>query len=288
LGFYRGAITGNFQDMTLAAVQQFQQSQGLLPDGIVGVRTQRAIIASLNNNNQPQLPTPQNPGRPDPFPNALNQGDAGNRVVELQRALQQLRYFNYRLTGIFGDETKDAVARFQQDYRLIPNGVADAQTIAAISQALDRIYSSCTPGRGDMCLGENSQRVTAVQKRLQEKGLLGGKPTGYFDPATSAAVAQFQRASGLNPTGFVDARTFQALGLTSSNAQNRYVVVVPLKDKDKDTLSRVRQLVPQAFQAESRLGVYVNAGSFRDRSDAEKLSRMLRSQGFDARVDYFN
>jgi hypothetical protein len=98
-------------------------------------------------------------------------------------------------------------------------------------------------------------------------------------------VAQFQRASGLNPTGFVDARTFQALGLTSSNAQNRYVVVVPLKDKD--TLSRVRQLVPQAFQAESRLGIYVNAGSFRDRSDAEKVSRMLRSQGFDARVEYF-
>ena len=180
--------------------------------------------------------------------------------------------------------TRDAVVRFQQDNQLIPNGVADTQTIAAISQALDKLYPGCTPARGDMCLGENSQRVTEVQKRLQQRGLFTGNTTGYYGQVTSAAVAQFQRSSGLNPTGFVDARTFQALGL-SSNSQNRYVVVVPLGDND--TLSKVRQLVPQAFQADSPLGAYVNAGNFRDRSDAEKLSRMLRSQGFDARVTYF-
>ncbi|MDJ0619197.1 MAG: peptidoglycan-binding protein [Calothrix sp. MO_192.B10] len=287
LGFYRGVITGNFQDTTVAAVKEFQQSRGLVPDGIVGSRTQREITISLNDINiqpQPQLPSPQNPGRVDPFPNALNQGDVGSRVVELQRALRELRYLTVNPTGVFGNLTRDAIARFQQDNGLIANGIADSQTIAAMSQALDRLFSTCTPARGDMCVGENSQRVTAVQKRLQERGLFPGNPTGYYDQVTSAAVAQFQRSSGLNPTGFVDTRTFQALGL-GNNSQNRYVVVVPLRDDD--TLDKVRQLVPQAFKAESPLGAYVNAGNFRDRSDAEKRTRMLRSQGIDARVTYF-
>ncbi len=283
LGFYRGVITGNFQEMTVVAVKEFQQARGLVPDGVVGNRTQREITISLNDT-QPQPPSPQNPGRVDPFPNALNQGDVGSRVVELQRALRELRYLTVNPTGVFGNLTKDAVARFQQDNGLIGNGIADNQTIAAMSQALDRLFSTCTPARGDMCLGENSQRVTAVQKRLQERGLFPGNPTGYYDQVTSTAVTQFQRSSGLNPTGFVDSRTFQALGL-GNNSQNRYVVVVPLRDDD--TLDKVRQLVPQAFRAESPLGAYVNAGNFRDRSDAEKRTQMLRSQGIDARVTYF-
>ncbi|NRB09553.1 MAG: peptidoglycan-binding protein [Richelia sp.] len=285
LGFYRSSITGTFQYKTFTAVQQFQQSRRLRMDGIVGRRTQREIQRAMNENaSQTPLPMPENSGTRDPFPNALNQGDAGSRVSELQRALQRLRYFNHRITGIFGNRTRDAVLRFQQDNKLIPNGIANSQTIAAISQALDRLFSSCTPKKGDICLGENSQRVTAVQKQLQERGFLGGNPTGYFDRATSTAVDQFQRTVGITPTGFVDTRTFQALAI-NNNSRSSYVVVVPLRDDE--TLTKVRQLLPQAFQAESRLGTYVNAGNFSVRSDAEKVTRMLRSEGFDARVEFF-
>ncbi|NEO74672.1 peptidoglycan-binding protein, partial [Moorena sp. SIO3H5] len=297
LGFYPGVITGNFQNATTAAVIEFQQSQGLVADGIVGRRTQTAIQRQIsigvnpNPNIPPVLPTPGNieNGRTDNFSNTLpktrNPGDVGTRVVELQRALRELRYFDGNSTGVFGNTTRDAVARFQRDNQLIANGVADAPTIAAISRALDQLYPGCIPGRGDICFGENSQRVTQVQQSLQQRGLFTSDTTGYYGQITSAAVAQFQRSSGLNPTGFVDPPTFQALGL-SSNSQNRYMVVVPLGDNN-DILYRIRQLAPQAFQDDSPLGAYVNAGSFRDRSDAEELSKMLRSRGFDARVSYF-
>lgn len=293
LGFYRGVITGNFQNATAAAVIEFQESQGLVADGIVGRRTQGAIQRQINidsnpnPNIRPVLPPPGNIVNPrtDTVPNTLNPGDVGTRVVELQRALRELRYFDGNSTGVFGNKTKDAVARFQQDNQLLPNGIADAPTIAAISRALDKLFPGCIPARGDICFGENSQRVTRVQQSLQKRGLFTGDATGYYGSITSAAVAQFQRSSGLNPTGFVDPPTFQALGL-SGNSQNRYVVVVPLGDNN-NTLYQIRQLVPQAFQDDSPLGPYVNAGSFRDRSDAEELSKMLRSRGFDARVSYF-
>jgi hypothetical protein len=92
----------------------------------------------------------------------------------------------------------------------------------------------------------------------------------------------------------VNYQTWQALGISnnpdnstgsSPNQENRFVVVVPISRND--TLNQVRQYIPEAFQAESRLGPFVNAGQFRERSQAEDLSKWLRSRGLDARVDYF-
>jgi hypothetical protein len=64
-----------------------------------------------------------------------------------------------------------------------------------------------------------------------------------------------------------------------------YVVAVP--GREDVTLEAVRQCVPDAFLTKSRLGSYIRAGAFPHRSDAEKLSRHLRSLKLDARVMYF-
>ncbi|MFH7024512.1 MAG: peptidoglycan-binding protein [Heteroscytonema crispum UTEX LB 1556] len=287
LRFFNGPITGYFGSETQQAVARFQQSSGIRADGIVGSRTRQAILVSLN-----QRPDGVG-GEGDSLPNALNVGDAGTQVTQLQTALQQLRYINFNPTGYFGPTTRDAVARFQRDYGLVPNGIADSRTLATITRALASVNPGCVANRGDICLGENSQRVVAVQQRLRDWGFLNDNINGLYGPATKDAVAQFQRYYGLNPTGFVDFQTWQALrlgntgGPTAGNPtpQNRYVVVVPIYNQD--TLNIVRQYVRNAFPAQSRLGDYVNAGAFSDRADAEKLSKQLRDRGLDARVDYF-
>ncbi len=66
---------------------------------------------------------------------------------------------------------------------------------------------------------------------------------------------------------------------------NRYIVVVPFNNND--ILNRVRVYVPNAFSEQSSLGNYVNAGAYGDRESAERVSKMLRSNGLDARVQYF-
>ena len=145
----------------------------------------------------------------------------------------------------------------------------------------------------DICLGERSQRVAAVQQRLQQWGFFKGDVSGYYGAATRDAVFQFQRSYNIYPTGLVNYQTWQALGISNPDnsiggnptPKNTYVVVVPIYHND--TLYQVQQYIPEAFAAKSRLGAYVNAGQFRDRSDAEKLSKTLRSRGLDARVEYF-
>lgn len=286
LNFFNGPITGNFGRETQQAVIRFQQFYGIRADGVVGEATRDTIRITLNPVEPPD-------GIGGDLPNALNFGDRGVEVTRLQQALQQLRYFNTNPTGYFGSTTRDAVARFQQDYGLAANGIADSRTLGAIADALRGQNPGCNTATGDICQGERSQRVVTVQQRLQDWGFFNGNINGYFDPATRDAVAQFQQSSGINPTGFVNFETWQALRLGNQgnpnaenpNTKNRYVVVVPMRNND--VLSRVRQYVPEAFWAESRRGVYINAGQFRDRSDAEQVSKLLRSRGLDARVEYF-
>ena len=311
IGFFHGPITGRFGSETQQAVVRFQQSCGLRSVGIVGPQTTEAIRVSLN---QVQTPVSFDGDRQPPegiggdsLPNGINIGAAGSEVTELQQSLRQLGYLNHNPTGYYGPTTRDAVVRFQQANRITPNGVADSQTLAAITSALGSQNprpiqnSDCSTGNSEICLGERSQRVATLQQRLQEWGFFKGNVNGYYGPVTRDAVAQFQRSSGIYPTGFVNYQTWQALRISNtdnsnnstnssnfrggrSTPKNSYVVVVPVHNND--TLSQVRQYIPEAFTAQSRLGPYVNAGQFSDRSDAEKLSQALRSRGLDARVEY--
>jgi hypothetical protein len=78
--------------------------------------------------------------------------------------------------------------------------------------------------------------------------------------------------------------------LLPQNSQNpnfRYVAAVPAKSNNQFLLSRVRQIVPNAFFANSGRGAYIHAGAYQSRDAAESVSRYLRSQGVDSRVLYF-
>lgn len=65
-GYDPGPIDGNFGPHTQAAVQAFQKSKGLVPDGIVGALTWAALRGRMQAEVQP-LPTSAAP-KPEPKP----------------------------------------------------------------------------------------------------------------------------------------------------------------------------------------------------------------------------
>jgi peptidoglycan hydrolase-like protein with peptidoglycan-binding domain len=62
------------------------------------------------------------------------------------------------------------------------------------------------------------ERISAIQQALAKDGSFTGAPTGKWDDSTVAATKRFQEAHGLNPTGKLDAKTLQQLGLGSTTA----------------------------------------------------------------------
>jgi peptidoglycan hydrolase-like protein with peptidoglycan-binding domain len=62
--------------------------------------------------------------------------------------------------------------------------------------------------------GDRGDRVTMLQKRLADFGLLGfDRVTGRYDNTTAQAVMAFQRSRRLSPTGIADLSTQRAMGL---------------------------------------------------------------------------
>ena len=61
-------------------------------------------------------------------------------------------------------------------------------------------------------------RISEIQQALAKDGSFTGKPNGRWDDSTMEATRKFQEAHGLNPTGKLDAKTLQQLGLGSQTA----------------------------------------------------------------------
>lgn len=61
-----------------------------------------------------------------------------------------------------------------------------------------------------------SDRISEIQQALAKNGSYTGTPNGKWDTPTEDALRKFQESHGLNPTGKLDARSLQQLGLGSS------------------------------------------------------------------------
>lgn len=78
--------------------------------------------------------------------------------------------------------------------------------------------SKRVPRRQKGQMTPTSDRISEIQQALAKDGSYSGTPNGKWDDGTVDAVKRFQEAHGLNPTGKLDAKTLQQLGLGSSTA----------------------------------------------------------------------
>lgn len=73
----------------------------------------------------------------------LTVGSRGDQVVQLQKDLKTLGYFNYgSITGYYGSITQDSVIKFQRANNLYVDGIAGERTISKVKQLTDSISSS--------------------------------------------------------------------------------------------------------------------------------------------------
>ena len=75
------------------------------------------------------------------------------------------------------------------------------------------ICNFCTLRSYAINLGENGERIAALQKHLKEKGYYDGKINGLFDFSTRRAVKKFQNDSGLTDANISDSELISSLGI---------------------------------------------------------------------------
>ncbi len=67
-------------------------------------------------------------------------------------------------------------------------------------------------------------------------------------------------------------------------ADRRYRVV--LSGEDERVLAEIQACIPDAFATSAQFGPYIQIASFSSRADAETIRRILRKEGYRARVIY--
>src|SRR2546423_1923949 len=79
--------------------------------------------------------------------------------------------------------------------------------------APDSVYYYDGPIYSSSSAEDPAQTVANVQSALQEQGYYQGDIDGVLGPQTRAALAEYQSAQGLEPTGAVDEPTLETLGM---------------------------------------------------------------------------
>ncbi|WP_285114167.1 peptidoglycan-binding protein [Leifsonia sp. fls2-241-R2A-40a] len=140
-----------------------------------------------------------NPGQP-----TVQQGDSGEAVRRVQRALRRTPNPSIVVDGIFGPATHAAVVEFQQGSGLVPDGIVGPLTWAAL------------PDGGPMPVlseGSTGPVVSSLQTILTNGADQWGGVTpqgidGIFGPHTRAAVEAFQGWGGVTVDGIVGDQTW--------------------------------------------------------------------------------
>lgn len=151
----------------------------------------------------------------------LKKGSRGDAVKSLQQKLITLGYLSGTADGIFGSDTRDAVKAFQRNEGIDDDGVAGAETLAALSSVT---VVPSNPGQSETSApitgsllkkGSRGDAVKALQEKLIALGYLSGTADGYYGTDTVNAVKAFQRANSLTVDGVAGTLTLAKLNSAS-------------------------------------------------------------------------
>ena len=99
----------------------------------------------------------------------LRKGSTGKHVEDLQKSLLKLGYDvgSYGADGDFGDDTYDAVVKFQEDHNLLKDGEVGPNTYEAITNALLKLTAAKPDGDQTVVIGTPEPAKTEERTYLQ-------------------------------------------------------------------------------------------------------------------------
>ena len=170
-GVYHGPIDGLAGPATAAAVRAFQKQTGLPVTGVAGRRT-RAALGRL--------------GKPLLGKRVLAQGMVGWDVGALQFLLTSRGFPTWIIDGYFGDETVEALRRYQKSAGLLADGLAGPATLASLTGGRVRAPAQPRPKPAAMTyVVKPGDSLTAIAKRF------------------GTTVAALARANRLDPSRYL-------------------------------------------------------------------------------------
>jgi peptidoglycan hydrolase-like protein with peptidoglycan-binding domain len=116
-GLYDGPVDGTVGAKTDAAIRDFETAAKLKPSSEPSEELLRAILRAPMKS---EATAPKAPARPDPIADLI--AGPSQRVIAVQRALNDFGYGPVKSTGNYGAETISAIQKFERDRKLPVTG----------------------------------------------------------------------------------------------------------------------------------------------------------------------
>ncbi|WP_414574802.1 peptidoglycan-binding domain-containing protein [Anabaena sp. CCY 9402-a] len=223
LGFYSGAVDGNYTEPTANAVSRFKQTVGLSPDGIVDAATwqrlfpnQPFVVSTPNStaNTTTAFPVPTQAAtttntRPEPRPTPPR--PVPNQVVNTKPVTNQTntKPVNNQVVNTKPIARPSNTSRPSTTSRQNTTTTTRPNTTPAANRIPGVQYTS--EGWPILRVGMSNAEVTKLQTRLSQLGFLKGGVDSYFGVMTENAVKAAQKRYGIEPDGVVGGATWEAL-----------------------------------------------------------------------------
>ncbi|MBC1220306.1 peptidoglycan-binding protein [Nostoc sp. UCD121] len=171
---------------------------------------------------------------------ALEKGDQGPSVRNLQQKLRTAGFYQSSVTQVYDASTQEAVRRFQKAAGLPVDGIVGASTLQKLENwqakkpsttttqakkatvvstqakkpsTTSSVRSATNQRRNPNYLakGDEGEDVRALQERLRIAGFYYGNATGIFGPITEESVKRFQDSYKLSVDGIAGPATLRKL-----------------------------------------------------------------------------
>ncbi len=208
-------------------------------------------------------------------------GSTGKAVLKLEQQLHRLGYTPGKVDGVADQDTFEALASYKKAHpklklddaikRISHDAYRARVKPTKQHRRLDTLTAQAAKADGGVATGAKGRAVVNIQVRLERAGYAFTGKKGEFNEHTAAMVRQFQRKSGLEPTGVVDERTWAKLSKSNLYAKNATSPHQTIGERDRHVLETEKMLRRQGFKVGKVDGLY-------DRDTARAVRKFQKQQ----------
>ncbi|WP_016871629.1 peptidoglycan-binding domain-containing protein [Fischerella thermalis] len=229
LGYYTGAVDGNYNQATAKAVSQFQQAAGLNPNGIVDAITwQRLFPGEAIASSTASTTSIANSASNFPVPTQILNNSTTTTTQTANNSTTTTTQISNNSTVLTTTPEPKPATPPKQTTSTNSQKKTVTQSSSTLTQPNTRTQSTkrtqpnphfekipgvqyTSKGYPILRLGMSNVEVRRLQMRLRKLGYLESAADGDFGEATEAAVKALQRRYGIEPDGVVGGETWEIL-----------------------------------------------------------------------------
>ncbi len=240
-GLYEGEIDGVWGPQTRAALQRFQEREGLFASGRLEPATLAKLEVRQSDQHMQSRTTEESAGAMHSRTTEASRSASmtydrydPDTVRAAQQALQDQGFDVGGVDGIWGPKSRAALIDFQEREGLFASGRLEPDTLAKLQVQLHgnsgmQSRNAVRPESEQRpeYVRDNPRTIRAAQQALHERGFDVGSIDGTWGPQTKAAVYKFQQQEGLEMTGWLNPQTLAKLNVAPDRLNSQADVATP-------------------------------------------------------------